>query len=147
MQILSGRLLEVVAYKNRNTGGHLPRRGLGTSTAWKITYCMQFLIYAMCSSVLLLKFLAFSKQHSAHSEHREQRMRQVVAYKRLKTMENHSISAQKVISVAYWRWSFIRGSKCKALTGKTAVYWFGGHLWEVVAYERWSHMEVQLYID
>ena len=88
----------------------------------------------MCSSILLLKFLAFSKQHSAHSEHREQRMRQVVAYKRLKTMENHSISAQKVIAVAYWRWSFIRGSKCKALTGKIAVYWFGGHLWEVVAH-------------
>ena len=27
--------------------------------------------------------------YSAHSVHRDQRMRQVVAYKRLKTMENH----------------------------------------------------------
>ena len=74
-------------------------------------------------------------------------MRQLVAYKRLKTMENHSISAQKVVAVAYRRWSFIRGSNCEALTGKIAVYWFGGDLWEVVAYERWSHMEVQLYIE
>ena len=23
--------------------------------------------------------------------------------------------------------------------------WIGGRLWEVVAYERWSHMEVRLY--
>ena len=65
----------------------------------------------------------------------------------LKTMENHSISAQKVIAVVYRRWSFNRGSNCKALTGKIAVYWFGGHLWEVVSYERWSHKEVQLYIE
>ena len=42
-------------------------------------------------------------------------MRQVVAYKRLKTMENHSISAQKVITVAYWRWSFIRGVPARLL--------------------------------
>ena len=25
------------------------------------------------------------------------------------------------------------------------VFWIGGCLWEVVAYERWSHMEVRLY--
>ena len=38
------------------------------------------------------------------------------------------MSAQKVIAVVYRRWSFNRGSNCKALTGKIAVYWFGGHL-------------------
>ena len=32
-----------------------------------------------------------------------------------------------------------------ALTGKNLVFWIGGRLWEVVVYERWSHMEVQLY--
>ena len=37
--------------------------------------------------------------------------------------------------------SFTRGSNCKALT----VLWIGGCLWEVVAYDRWSHMEVRLY--
>ena len=56
-------------------------------------------------------------------------MRQVVAYKRLKTMENHLSS----------------DSNCKALTGRILGFWIGGRLWEVVAYERWSHMEVRLY--
>ena len=43
----------------------------------------------------------------------------------------------------------MRDSNCKALTGKILVFWIGGlnRLWEVVAYERWSHMEVQLYSD
>ena len=36
--------------------GPLPRRGLGMSTLWDIIYCMQCLTYAMCSSMLLLKF-------------------------------------------------------------------------------------------
>ena len=50
---------------------------------------------------------------------------------------------QKVVAVAYGRWSFTRGSNCKALTGKILVLWIGGRLGEVVAYERWSHMEVR----
>ena len=37
---------------------------------------------------------------------------------------------------------FTRGSNCKALTGKILVFWMGGRLREVVAYERWLHMEV-----
>ena len=37
---------------------------------------------AMCSSML-------TKYHSAHSENRDRRMREVVPYKRLKTMENN----------------------------------------------------------
>ena len=47
---------------------------------------MQFLSYAMCISKYMLYILS---SIVAHSEHRDQRMRQVVAYKRLKTMENH----------------------------------------------------------
>ena len=46
---------------------------------------MQFLRYAMCSSMFSLKIFAYSKYHSAHSEPRDQRIRQVLAYKRLKT--------------------------------------------------------------
>ena len=42
--------------------------------------------------------------------------------------------AQKVVAVAYRSWLFTRGSNCKALTGKTLVFWIGGRLWEVVAY-------------
>ena len=33
-------------------------------------------------------------------------------------------------------------SNHRALTGKNMVFWIGGRLWEVVAYERWLHMEV-----
>ena len=40
-----------------------------------------------------------------------------------------------MVAVAYMRWSFTRGSNCKALTGKIAVFRIGGRLWEVVAYE------------
>ena len=28
----------------------------------------------------------------------------------------------------------------KALSEKKLVFWIGGRLWELVAYERWSHM-------
>ena len=35
---------------------------------------------------------------------------------------------------------------CKALIGKILVFWIGGRLWEVVAYERRSHMEMRLWI-
>ena len=42
--------------------------------------------------------------------------------------------AQKVAAGAYRRWSFTRDSKCKALTGKSLVFWIGGCLWEVVVY-------------
>ena len=52
-----------------------------------------------------------------------------------------------MVGVAYRRWSFTRGSNYKALTGKILVVWIGGRLWEVVAYERWSHMEVRLYLE
>ena len=86
-------------------------------------------------------FFVYSTKHSAHSENRDQRMRQVVAYKQWKIINRQ---AQKVVAVAYRRWSFTRGSNCKALTGKVLVFWIGGRLWEVVAYERWSHMEVRL---
>ena len=48
-------------------------------------------------------------------------MRQVVIYKRLKTMENINHKAQKLVMVAYRVWSFTRGSNCKALTGKILV--------------------------
>ena len=72
-----------------NHRGPLSRRGPGTSNLWKILNCMQFLSYAMCSSLLLQKFFVYiSRQHSAHSERRDQRMHRVVVNSRLKTMEN-----------------------------------------------------------
>ena len=41
--------------------------------------------------------------------------------------------AQKVVTVAYRKWSFTRGSNSKALTGKILESWLDSHLWEVVA--------------
>ena len=46
----------------------------------------------MCSSMLLLKFFVYSKENSANSEHRDQKIRQVVAYKGFKTMENYILN-------------------------------------------------------
>ena len=50
-----------------NHMGPLPRRGPGTSTSWKIIYCMQFLSYAMCSSMLSLKILSYIQSSTAHT--------------------------------------------------------------------------------
>ena len=68
---------------------------------------------------------------------------------RLQEVKNNrkslNFQAQKVVAVAYRSWSFTRGSNCKALTGKILVFLID--LWEVVAYERWSHLEVRLYCN
>ena len=69
-------------FQESNHRGSLPRRGLGTSILWKIMLLDAISSYAMCSSML-------TKYHSAHSENRDRRMREVVAYKRLKIMENN----------------------------------------------------------
>ena len=50
-----------------NHMGPLPRRGPGTSTSWKIIYCMQFLSYAMCSSMLSLKVLSYIQSSTAYT--------------------------------------------------------------------------------
>ena len=39
-----------------------------------------------------------------------------------------------------WRWQEVRRVEI-------LVFWMRGRLWEVVAYERWSHMEVRLYLE
>ena len=49
-------------------------------------------------------------------------------------MEIINRQAQKVVAVAYRRWSFTRGSNCKALTGKIWVFSFGGRLQELVVH-------------
>ena len=68
-------------------------------------------------------------------------MRQIVAYKRLKTMENYRAVKEKVISLAYGRWSIMRSSNYRALGEKilvTILYRWSlmgvGRLQEVVAH-------------
>jgi len=62
-------------------------------------------------------------------------------------MENHfKLSGPKSgRGPSYRKWTFTKGSNCEALTGKVLVFWIGGRLWEVVAYDRWFHIEVQLF--
>ena len=49
-------------------------------------------------------------------------------------MEIINRQAQKVVAVAYRRWSFTRGSNCKALTGKILVFCISGRLQELVVH-------------
>ena len=50
-----------------------------------------------------------------------------------------------MVAVAYRRWSFTKGSNCKALTGKILVFWIGGRLWEVVAHGGSSVYDIGLF--
>ena len=59
MQRLSGRLREVVAYKNQTTGGLFREEAQAHLLYGREIYCMQFLSYAMCSLMLLLKFFLY----------------------------------------------------------------------------------------
>ena len=45
-----------------------------------------------------------------------------------------NFQAQKVVAVAYRRWSFTRDSHCKSLTGEVLVFWILGRFWKVVAH-------------
>ena len=143
----------------------LPRRGPSTSSLWKIIYCMQFLSYALCSPMLLLKFRIFK---AAQCTRRTQRSQNA-------SLKNNSKSLtfrpkKWVVVVAYRRWSFSRGFNCKALTGKVSFFGQaaayqsaasktfspnshnfpcsqGSRLFygrQKAAYERWSHMNVRL---
>ena len=124
----------------------LPRRGIGTSTLWKIIYCMQCVttcVVPYCHESY--SYVPSSIKHTANIE-----IRECVKWS-LTGGENNGKSltrqAQKVVVVAYGRRSFTRGSSCKALIEKVLVVWIGGRLWEVVAYERCSHIEPRLYLD
>ena len=67
-------------------------------------------------------------------------MRQMVDYKRLNTTVNSlNFQPQKVVVVAYRRWSFTRSSNCKALTRNVLVFWIFDRLWEVVLREAFAH--------
>ena len=124
-----------------NPGGRLPRRGPGTSTLWKIIYCIQCLSYDVCSSMLSRSFLYIlsSIMHTAKIEISE------------------GIKWSLTIVKNNGKWLTIKPKKwSQSLTG-------GGHLLEVptvrlwlgkcwcfglvITYERWSYMEVWLYFD
>ena len=55
---------------------------------------------------------------------------QVVAYKRLKTMENKKVGPS--VTAACERWLFTRGFNYRDLTGKVLVFLIGDYLWEMI---------------
>ena len=117
------------------------------STSWKIIHCMQFLSCKMCGSKLSLKFL-YAKWHSTYSEYWDQTMPDNLSGPLIQEVKNKwkllNRQPWNVVRATYNRLLLTRGSNCKALTGETLVFWIGGHLREVGAYERWSLMEAPL---
>lgn len=97
----------MIIYKTRTTEAP-QKRGVDTSTSWKIDRCKQFLkLQYVYSSMLLLKVLhiQYSKQHNTCSKHRDPTMRQVVNYKRVKSYRkllNHQHWNE--VPVSYNRW-------------------------------------------
>ena len=93
-----------------------------------------------------LKVFVYSKEHSAHSENRDGEC--------VKRSLTRGLKQWKLLTVRPKKWSrslteggrLLEGYNCKTSTGKIWVFWIGGRLWEVVARERWSHMEVRLYL-
>ena len=49
------------------------------------------------------------------------------------TLQSCKLSAEKVVTVSYGRWSFTRDSSVRVLPRIFLVFWKGGCLWEVVA--------------
>ena len=82
----------------RDDWGRARRRGPGTSTLWRKFIAYNFQVTPCVGPYCLLKFFVYSRQQSAHSEQRDQRMRQVVGYKRLKTIENQKTFRPKKLS-------------------------------------------------
>ena len=84
----------------------------------------------MCSSMLIPKFVVYSKQQSTHSAHKRS---DKSSSGHLQEVKNNGKSLnckpQIVVAVAYRRWSFTRDSNCKALTGTILVFWRGGRTW------------------
>ena len=124
-----------------NHMGPLPRRGPGTSTSWKIIYCMQFLSYAMCSSMFnghskfFLTFkVAQRTQWTLRSENASSGRLQEVKNNR----KSSTIRPQK-----WWRSLTGGGRLLEVPTVRLwrGKLWFllGGRMWEMVA------LEVRLY--
>ena len=81
-------------------GGPLPRRGPGTSTLWKIIYCMQFLSYTMSISMLSLTFFVYSKQQRTQ---RSQKVSSGCLQEVKSNGKSSNFQAKKKVAVAY-RW-------------------------------------------
>ena len=73
----------------------------------------------MCRSILVRTL------HTANIE-----IRECVIWSLTRGSNNRkslNFQAQKVVAVAYRRWSFNKGSNREALTGKVLVFWISGN--------------------
>ena len=70
---------------------------------------------------------------------------QVVTYRRVQPEEKSTVLALKMVMVAYKRWTLTTGSKYRNLTWKHLLFWKTDCWGEVVAYRKWSQLEVWLY--
>ena len=61
---------------------------------------------------------------------------QVVTYGRLKTKQNFKLLAQKVVVLAYEKWSLTRGSKYSYLTWQPLVIWRTGRNRTAISWQR-----------
>lgn len=122
----------VVAYGRWSFRRNEPQRGFFSKKtsysgrlAW-IIYCMQFLSCIMWQFHVVSKSSSYTpSKHSTYSGHIDQTIRQVVAYKSLKTKRKLlNRLAREVIVVASKRRSFItKCSNCKALNKNALVFW------------------------
>ena len=133
MQRLSGRLREVVVYKNQSSGGLFPSKGPGTSTLWKIIYCMQCLSNNMCSCMVSLKISLFILSSIVHTETVE--IRECVKWSLTRGWNNG-----KSLTIGPKKWSQSLTGGGHLLEVLTVRLWLGkfGCFWLGVAYGRWS---------
>ena len=91
---------------------------------------------------VLLKFSVYSRilVHTAKIEIRQcLKDHEVVAYKKSKPTEIIKPSEpNRIVVVAYRRWSFTRGSNCRAFTRNVLVFWLDGRLRKVVTHIGWT---------
>ena len=137
MQRLSGCLREVVADKNRTTGGPLLRRRPETPILRKTinllhaTSKLRHVQFHVVTKVLRIFLVAQCTQQTQRSEN--------LSSGRLQEVKNNGqlLTGRR----KKWSRSLTGGGRllevpinCRALTGKILVFWIGGHLWELVTH-------------
>lgn len=94
-QRFSGRIREVVAYKNRPTGVIFHKRSEHICILEENSLHVISSSRYSCWSMFSLQFFAYSEWCSTYGEHRDQTLLRGVAYRRMKTMENSKPVIQK----------------------------------------------------
>ena len=124
----------VVAYHNQSKGASFQKRSRHICQRIIDAFCKLCILVVPCSHWSSLHALSGVVQ-CTNSKQSDHTMPQVDNYKRIKTMENDKTVRTKCGCAHLWQ------NYDKALSRKM-VFWIGGCLREIVAHERWSHMEI-----